>query len=75
MITDGEAVFVDFSESVFLVKTDRTRVFAEDTHVDFLGLDRLEVNHGPGHELVTESLAEEGLANVDLPDFGGVGRR
>ena len=59
LISDGKAVFANFFKAVFLVKPDGTRVFAEDADVDFVSVNRPKVVHGPLHESVTESLAQE----------------
>ena len=73
MVADGEFVFAVFFKSVFLVEANGAFVFAEDTDVDFGGLLKGELVEGPGHEKVAEAVAEEGLTDVDLPDFHGVG--
>lgn len=74
MVSDGEAVFAAFLKSMVLVKEDGAVVFAENADVDLTGIASFELFVGPGHKVFAESVAEEFLADVDLPDLHGVGR-
>jgi hypothetical protein len=58
---------------VALVEADGAVVLAENADVDVASLTFLKFFVGPGHELFSESVADEFPADVDLPDLHGIG--
>ena len=69
LISNWKAVFADLFEAVAFIEANGAFVFAEHTDINIGGFSGCELLLGPSHELLPESLSEEFLTNVELPEL------